>query len=49
LQQKPKDITGAAVWAQDKEKVRDVNHGEAETRREQGKSIEDAGGKSDKL
>jgi hypothetical protein len=49
LQTKPKDITGAAVWAQNKEEVRDVNHGGAETRREQGKSIEDAGGKSDKL
>jgi hypothetical protein len=49
LQTKPQDITGAAVWAQNKEEVRDVNHGEAETRREQGKSIEDAGGKSDKL
>jgi succinate dehydrogenase / fumarate reductase flavoprotein subunit len=49
LQQKPKDITGAAVWSQNKEEVRDVNHGEAETRRQQGKSIEDAGGKSDKL
>jgi aspartate oxidase len=49
LQQKPKDITGAAIWDQNKEKVQDVNHGEAQTRREQGKSIEDAGGKSDKL
>jgi succinate dehydrogenase / fumarate reductase flavoprotein subunit len=49
LQQKPKDISGPAVWDQNKEKVQDVNHGEAETRREQGKSIEDAGGKSDKL
>jgi hypothetical protein len=27
----------------------DVNHGEAESRRERGKSIEDAGGKSDEL
>lgn len=49
LQQKPKDLSGPAVWGQDKETVRDVNHGEAETRREQGKSLEDAGGKSDKL
>jgi hypothetical protein len=49
LQQKPKDITGPATWDQNKEKVQDVNHGDVETRREQGKSIEDAGGKSDKL
>ncbi len=48
-EQKPKDLTGPAVWSQNKEEVRDVDHGEAETRREQGKSIEDAGGKSDKL
>ena len=44
-----KDLTGPAVWAQNKEEVRDVDHGETETRREQDKSIEDAGGKSDKL
>ncbi|HEV7843741.1 MAG TPA: succinate dehydrogenase flavoprotein subunit [Pyrinomonadaceae bacterium] len=49
LEQKPEDLSGPAVWDQNKEKVRDVNHGQAETRREQGKSIEDAGGKSDKL
>jgi succinate dehydrogenase / fumarate reductase flavoprotein subunit len=49
LQTKPKDITGPAVWDQNKEKVRDVDHGGAETRRQQGKSIKDAGGKSDKL
>jgi succinate dehydrogenase / fumarate reductase flavoprotein subunit len=48
-EQKPKDLTGPAVWSQNKEEVRDVDHGEAETRREQDKSIEDAGGKSDKL
>jgi succinate dehydrogenase / fumarate reductase flavoprotein subunit len=48
-EQKPKDLSGAVVWAQNKEEVRDVDHGEAETRREQGKSIEDAGGKSDQL
>jgi succinate dehydrogenase / fumarate reductase flavoprotein subunit len=46
---KPKDLSGAVVWTQDKEKVVDVNHGEAETRGERGKSIEDAGGKSDEL
>ena len=46
---KPKDLSGAVVWTQDKEKVVDVNHGEAESRRERGKSIEDAGGKSDEL
>ncbi|MCA1592696.1 MAG: succinate dehydrogenase flavoprotein subunit [Acidobacteria bacterium] len=42
---KPKDLSGAAVWGQNKEQVRDVNHGEAETRREQDKTIDDAGGK----
>jgi succinate dehydrogenase / fumarate reductase flavoprotein subunit len=48
-EQKPKDLSGPAVWDQNKEEVRDVNHGEAETRQQQGKSIKDAGGKSDKL
>ena len=48
-QTKPKDLSGPSVWGQNKEEVRDVEHGEAETRREQGKRIEDAGGKSDKL
>ncbi|HMF55497.1 MAG TPA: succinate dehydrogenase flavoprotein subunit [Pyrinomonadaceae bacterium] len=46
---KPRDLTGPAVWDQNKEEVRDVMRGETETRREQDKSIEDAGGKSDKL
>jgi hypothetical protein len=46
---KPKDLSGPAIWNQNKEEVRDVNHGEAETRQQQDKSIEDAGGKSDKL
>jgi succinate dehydrogenase / fumarate reductase flavoprotein subunit len=48
-EQKPRDLTAAGVWGQDKEQVRDVDHGQAETRREQDKSIADAGGKSDKL
>ncbi len=48
-QTKPKDLSGPSVWGQNKEEVRDVDRGEAETRREQGKRIEDAGGKSDKL
>ncbi len=48
-EQKPGDLTGPAVWNQNKEQVRDVNHGEAQTRLEQGKQIQDAGGKSDKL
>ncbi len=42
---KPQDLSGATVWGQNKEQVRDVNHGEAQTRREQDKSIDDAGGK----
>ncbi len=46
---KPKDLSGPAVWNQNKEEVRDVNQGDVQTRREQDKSIEDAGGKSDKL
>ena len=45
-EQKPKDLSGPAVWGQNKEQVRDVDHGEAETRREQDKPIEDAGGKN---
>ncbi len=49
LKTKPRDLTGPAIWDQNKEKVRDVMHGEAESRREQDKSIDDAGGKSDKL
>jgi succinate dehydrogenase / fumarate reductase flavoprotein subunit len=48
-EQKPRDLTGPRVWGQDKEQVRDVNHGEAESRREQGKGLKDAGGKSDEL
>jgi hypothetical protein len=43
---KPKDLSGPAVWGQNKEQVRDVDHGEAETRRERGDSIEDAGRKN---
>src|SRR5438105_11781108 len=45
-EQKPKDLSGPAVWGQNKEQVRDVDHGETETRREQGKPLEDAGGKN---
>ena len=36
---KPPDLSSATVWGQNKD------HGEAETRREQDKSIDDAGGK----
>jgi succinate dehydrogenase / fumarate reductase flavoprotein subunit len=45
-EQKPEDLSGPVVWGQNKEQVRDVSHGEAETRTEQDKSIEDAGGKN---
>ncbi|MDT5294783.1 MAG: succinate dehydrogenase / fumarate reductase, flavoprotein subunit [Acidobacteriota bacterium] len=45
-EQKPQDLSGPAVWGQNKEQVRDVNHGEAETRTERGDDIEDAGGKN---
>ncbi|HWS99938.1 MAG TPA: succinate dehydrogenase flavoprotein subunit [Pyrinomonadaceae bacterium] len=48
-EQKPEDLSGPKVWSQNKEEVTATNQGEAETRRERGKSIEDAGGKSDKL
>src|SRR5205085_3147538 len=46
LQTKPKDLSGPAVWGQNKEQVRDVDHGEAATRTERGDKIEDAGGKN---
>jgi succinate dehydrogenase / fumarate reductase, flavoprotein subunit len=45
-EQKPKDLSAPVVWTQDKE---EVNATEDATRRERGKGIEDAGGKSDKL
>ncbi|MGB8510142.1 MAG: succinate dehydrogenase flavoprotein subunit [Pyrinomonadaceae bacterium] len=44
-EQKPNDLSGPTVWGQNKEQIRDVNQGEAETRREQDKPLEDAGGK----
>ncbi|MGB9179603.1 MAG: succinate dehydrogenase flavoprotein subunit [Pyrinomonadaceae bacterium] len=44
---KPKDLSGAVVWSQNKEEVNATE--EDATRKEQGKEIEDAGGKSDKL
>ncbi|HEX8846746.1 MAG TPA: succinate dehydrogenase flavoprotein subunit [Pyrinomonadaceae bacterium] len=45
-EQKPENLSGAVIWGQDKEKVNDPV-GDDATRRERGKSIEDAGGKSD--
>jgi hypothetical protein len=45
-EQKPKDLSGPVVWTQNKE---EVNATEDATRKERGKGIEDAGGKSDKL
>ena len=45
-EQKPKDLSGPVVWTQNKE---EINATEDATRRERGKDIEDAGGKSDKL
>ncbi|HVF56239.1 MAG TPA: succinate dehydrogenase flavoprotein subunit [Pyrinomonadaceae bacterium] len=41
--------SGPAVWASNKERVDSTVSGEAASRREQGKDIEDAGGKSDKI
>jgi hypothetical protein len=44
---KPKGLSDAVVWAQNKEEVNDPLKDQA-TSRQQGKSIEDAGGKSDR-
>ncbi len=48
-EQKPENLSGPAVWGQNKEQVDGSVSGDVETRREQGKSIEDAGGKSDEV
>jgi succinate dehydrogenase / fumarate reductase flavoprotein subunit len=45
-EQKPPDTSGPATWGQDKEKVDRGVSGQVETRTEQGKPIEDAGGKN---
>jgi succinate dehydrogenase / fumarate reductase flavoprotein subunit len=47
-EQKPANLSGAVIWSQDKEKV-NAPVRDDETRKEQGKSIEDAGGKSDEV
>jgi succinate dehydrogenase / fumarate reductase flavoprotein subunit len=47
-EQKPENLSGAVIWSQDKEKVNDPVRDDA-SRKEQGKSIEDAGGKSDEV
>jgi succinate dehydrogenase / fumarate reductase flavoprotein subunit len=47
-EQKPANLSGAVIWSQDKEKV-NAPVGDDETRKERGKSIEDAGGKSDEV
>lgn len=44
---KPKDLSGPVVWAQNKEEINDPVRDTA-TSREQGKPIEEAGGKSDR-
>jgi hypothetical protein len=44
-EQKPENLSAAIVWGQNKEKVNDPLADTA-TRREQGKSIDEAGGKS---
>jgi len=46
-EQKPANLSGPAVWGQNKEQVDESVSGRVETRTEQGKSIEDAGGKND--
>jgi succinate dehydrogenase / fumarate reductase flavoprotein subunit len=47
-EQKPENLSGAVIWSQDKEKVNDSENDDG-SRKAQGKSIEDAGGKSDKV
>ena len=47
-EQKPKDLSAPIVWAQNKEKVNDPL-ADTLSSREQGKTIDEAGGKSDKL
>jgi hypothetical protein len=46
-EQKPANTSGPAVWGQNKEQVDESVSGRVETRTEQGKPIEDAGGKND--
>jgi succinate dehydrogenase / fumarate reductase flavoprotein subunit len=48
-EQKPANTSGPAVWNQNKEQVDRSVSGDIETRTEQGKSIKDAGGKSDEV
>ncbi len=48
-EQKPANLSGPAVWGQNKEQVDGSVSGDIETRSEQGKSIEDAGGKTDEV
>jgi succinate dehydrogenase / fumarate reductase, flavoprotein subunit len=45
-EQKPANLSGPAVWNQDKERVDGSVSGRVETREQQGKSVEDAGGKN---
>ncbi|HUQ34241.1 MAG TPA: succinate dehydrogenase flavoprotein subunit [Pyrinomonadaceae bacterium] len=46
-EQKPENLSDAVIWSQDKEQVNATS--EDATRKEQGKGMEDAGGKSDKV
>src|SRR5215210_6464553 len=48
-EQKPVNTSGPALWGQNKEQVDRSVSGDVETRREQGKEIKDAGGKSDEV
>ena len=47
-EQKPENLSAPVIWTQDKEKV-NAPLRDGGTRKEQGKSIEDAGGKSDEV
>ncbi len=47
--QRPANTSGPAVWGQNKEQVDRSVSGDIETRREQGKELKDAGGKSDEV
>ncbi len=46
IEQKPANLSGPAIWGQDKEQQSDNAASEPEPRTEQGKSIDEAGGKS---
>lgn len=44
---KPREVSGPVTWGQDKEKLTEKPQGDLSTRREQGKPIDQAGGKTE--